>query len=598
MDALNRLQSHVPELLVWLQSLQNLSSEQWLKISLALMITGPVTLFTLKNLLIFVLRQFGLYSPELYGALPRLPWRGIYNIYCHFSYWKELIFTIGTRSSGGFASYKSTMLRLYQPYSFLIGRVYLGGLALFQPVGVWIERHILIVAMTGAGKSVLMKGSVALWMNSAFIIDPKNEIGRDLALLDTRRTWITLHPYAPDITGQVNPFDCITEALKISPSHAIRVAHYIGQSFIETPPDAKQPYFTDASRGFLVGLLLWVVAETPPEQHNLGTVRDLIVFGLRVYKDDGTLETTQEEARALLYKLMMECEAFNGAIAGSASPFITASAETHGNLESTLQEKTKVLDIPSVRYMLQRTTRPLSELKSCDDYVMSFAPSISSLKGELKDLARLLTNLVIFTFEVTRHKNGQCLAVVDELNAQGYNSALETALPIARSMGLSICAIAQDIEGIKGIYPKTWKAFIGNADVAMFLGTNHPDNLKFITEALGKNTFVSTDPQTDHEKHREVEVMTAEQVGRFLAPDKGNMIAFLTGRRALKLKLAKFYEELPVTRYLPDPNHGEPLLKRFSRFVLTPLIARRKHKAIQRQNHYLKPQTPSQETEQ
>lgn len=598
MDALNRLQRHTPELLAWVQSLQNLTSEQWLKISLALVVAGLVTLFTLKNLLIFVLRQFGLYSPELYSFLPRLPWRMPYNIYCYLAYWREQLFTFGARASGGFGSYKAAMLRLFRPYMFLIGRVYFGGLALFQPVGVRIERHILVIAMTGAGKSVAMKGAIALWKNSAFIIDPKNEIGRDLALLDARRTWITLHPYAPDITGQVNPFDCITEALKISPSHAIRVAHYIGQSFIETPSDAKQPYFTDASRGFLVGVLLFVVATLPPEQHNLGTVRDLIVFGLRVYKDDGTLESTQEEARALLYKLMMECEAFNGAIAGSASPFITASAETRGNLESTLQEKTKVLDIPSVRHMLQRTTRPLSELKSSNDYVLSFAPSISSLKGELKDLARLLTNLVIFTFEVTKHKNGQCLAVVDELNAQGHNSSLETALPIARSMGLSICAIAQDIEGIKSIYPRTWKAFIGNADVTLFLGTNHPDNLKFISEALGKNTLCDTDPQTGKESFRDVEVMTAEQVGRFLSPDSGNMIAFLTGRRALKLKLAKFYEELPVTRYLPDPDHKEPMLRRLSRFVFWPLIAWRKYRATQRQRHYLNPNTPSQETDQ
>ena len=37
---------------------------------------------------------------------------------------------------------------------------------------------------------------------------------------------------------------------------------------------------------------------------------------------------------------MLKNPAYEGAIAGAAAPFINASAETTGNLEATLQEKT------------------------------------------------------------------------------------------------------------------------------------------------------------------------------------------------------------------------------------------------------------------
>lgn len=53
----------------------------------------------------------------------------------------------------------------------------------------------------------------------------------------------------------------------------------------------------------------------------MGTVRDLIVSGLRVFNEDGSLETTPEEELALLHKMMLECPCFSEAIAGGAVVF-------------------------------------------------------------------------------------------------------------------------------------------------------------------------------------------------------------------------------------------------------------------------------------
>lgn len=571
-----------PEILSWVAWVLSLTAQEVMLFLAGFVPAAVLTLTIGKYLLIYILRQFGLYSPGLYAALPRLPWRSLYRAYLIFARIKTNIFGSRLAGQGGFASSLWAKNCLYTPDQILLGRAPIFNYKTAQPVGLPIERHMFVSAMTGAGKSVWMKGMVALYQGSMFLTDPKNEIARDIAPLDTAREWITLHPYEPAISGQVNPFDCIKLALSKSQSDAIRWANYIGQSFIETPTDSKQPYFTDASRGFLVGLLLYVLAHHPKEEHNLGAVRALIVHGLRVYNEDGSLESTPEESRALLYKFMLESDAFDGAIAGAAAPFINASKETRGNLESTLQERTKVLDIPSIAHMLQRTTRPLSELKTCRDYVLSFAPSITSLKGELKDLARLLCNMVIFTFETTTGKNGQSLMVVDEFNAQGYNQAIETALPIARSMGLTCVVVAQDIEGVKASYPKTWKSFIGNADVALFMATNHPDNLRHISQSLGKTTLFDTHHQTGQQTPRQTEVMSAELTGRFLSPREGNLIAFYVGARALKLKLVRFYDELPVTRYLPDPDFKEPILKRFSRLMLWPLIRWKKHRVQRR----------------
>jgi len=67
---------------------------------------------------------------------------------------------------------------------------------------------------------------------------------------------------------------------------------------------------------------------------------------------------------------------------------------------------------------------------------------------------------------------------------------------------------------------------------------------------------------------RERPLMYAEQIRRFLDPARGRVIVTRAGKRPLRLKIAKYFEELPVTAYDPDPQHRERLLRRFTRFLI------------------------------
>lgn len=599
MDALNRLQSHAPEFLVWLHNLQVLSTEDKFHLIFATVLAGLLTLYTLKYLLVFILRLFSLSSPLLFAFLPRLPWRGLFRLKTHVSRWHEIIFKAGRYSSSSFASPFAAMACEYDTHLKIpLGRVWLWGISTYQIVGLANDRHGIIVGATGAGKSNLLKTIIGSWRGSMAIIDSKTEMEATFSEHDTSRQWVKIKPYSHDTDG-INPLDIIKYAYKFhGESMAVRAAYVIANSLCETPPDAKQPYFTQASSGMIVGLLLFSIAHLSEECHTMGFIRRLIVRGLEVFNEDGSLESTHEEAKELLYMQMRESTAFSGAIYGAAAAFVDASAETRGNLESTLSERTRIFDIKGVLKSTSKTTRPLHELKSCDDYVLSIGASVQSIRGELKDFFKLIINLILFVFEITPKMNGRTLLLGEEFNSLGYNGSFEVAVNIIRSMGLNAILVIQDVEALKAAYKDTWRSFLGNSSFVVWLGTNHSDNLKEINRILGKTTHIETDHHTGKQSFREVEVMTEQQIAKFLSPESGNAIITRLGASALRVKTLKHFEDLPVTCYAPDPDHKEPLLKRFSRFVLSPLISWRKHKALQRQNHYLKPQTPSQETEQ
>jgi type IV secretory pathway TraG/TraD family ATPase VirD4 len=360
------------------------------------------------------------------------------------------------------------------------------------------------------------------------------------------------------------------------PSAAVRWALRIAEALIVTPSGSRTPYFTDVARQFLAALILHVLTAHPESEHNLPFVRDLIINGYPVHDEFGRRISTPDEAQELLLRAMLDNAAFD-VIAGGAQSLASASGETGGNVMSTLQEQTKWLDIPEVRKVMRSSTFSLSWLKTRNDIVIALAAPIFSLRQELAPLSRMITNLTAYTFEAVKVKNGLCLAIWDELPSQGYNATLEVMLAVMRSMGLIVVAIAQNVELMKKNYPQSWKSFSGEADATIWAGGNHQDSVDHLSQLLGRKTLIEKDRHSGRKSYREVDVMTGDQIRRFLDPDSGNVIVTRAGARPLKLKAPYYFKELPVWQYAPDPDHKEALLRRLSRFVFDRKV---KHKAV------------------
>lgn len=566
-------EKHLPQLIALVGDLQSMPAEDILAVMAVFAVTYIITGLILKFLFLQVLRALGLYSPRLYKALPSvLPgWRSVFLLKMAFARWREIVFRFGKQHTAGFSSTLSTMTVEYNNGSqIVLGRVWFAGFGLVNPVGISIKTHLMIYAASGAGKSVYALTLMSLYQGSLIIIDPKGEQTEKRAPYD-KREWVQLHPHNPEKSDQWNPLDDIKAAMqREGQDAAVKWCQRLANSLIITLADSKSPFFTDTCKSYVTALLLHMLSAYEDKFHTLPFMHEIACHGLRVFNEDGSLETTPEEAVALLNNQLLNNTAFDGAVAASASAFINASGDTKSSLIATLQQQLQWLAAPSVKYMLSATTKSLSEAKTRNDVAFSFIAPVLSLREELKPLFRLFTNFVNYTFESVPKKSGQTLFVIDEVQAMGYNETLETALPVARSYGLSIVAIAQDREGMKAAYPKTYGSFEGNADAVLFMGTNHPDNYNYVSEALGKKTHVQKDPRTGKKTYRESLVMTPDQVKRFLSPDTGNLIVIRAGARAMRLKLAPYFKELPVTAFGLDSGHREPILRFLSRLIFNP----------------------------
>ena len=266
---------------------------------------------------------------------------------------------------------------------------------------------------------------------------------------------------------------------------------------------------------------------------------------------------------------MSKNTAFGITIPGAAAAISSASGETGGNIRSTLQEQTKWLDIPQLREDLIETTISISELKKCENIVWAVTAPITSIREELSGFIRVTTNVTLYTFQDVKEKKGQCLLACDELPSQGYNAALPVILAVARSFGLVFFGIAQNVELMKSVYPDSWKSFSGEADATFWMGCTHSDSAKYLEEQLGTKTLVEKDKYSGRKSYRQVSVMDADQIKRYLDPNSGNVIVTRAGGRPLRLKNEPYFDALPVWAYSQDHDHREPFLRAMMRRLFT-----------------------------
>lgn len=523
----------------------------------------------------------------------RLLWRPVI-------FWIEELFWQGRKATARFASVWETMTLVYRP-----GRVYLGqlrayGIGLWQSIGVSVEKHLVMIAGTGGGKTTLLISMLALHNGTAFVIDPKAQIAKVLARFLSQFMKVCVLDPRGIAEGQAsaswNCFDEMTNAVKRQRrrnqklrkkkrqrgrppaeelrrpiDRAIAYASKIAYGLV-IRYGKENPVWANSARDFLLGLILYVYAKEPPDKRNLVRLYELLCNGLPEKTPPG-----KNPSDVLVYH-MTKCRAFGGRIAGSANTLASMGKEMRGSVIGTLMEQLRWLKDADVRHLCERSSFGLEELKTGKLMLFLCAP-VTDIREDLAGWFRLLTVIALTVFEELQAEKIKrpCLFALDEFPSLGKIEALASAAAVMRSFGVRLLCIAQDIGQIKNLY-ENWQTFIGSAAVTWWMSISDPDSLAFlekklgqarIRRRLGKRWYWPFSRELARIHEDEHLIMTADQIERFLSPARGNMIVQRSGERPLKLKVAPYFKTLPVWYYDADTDYREKRLRAFTRKLLT-----------------------------
>jgi len=149
--------------------------------------------------------------------------------------------------------------------------------------------------------------------------------------------------------------------------------------------------------------------------------------------------------------------------------------------------------------------------------------------------------------------------LLDEFANVGRIPYFEQKLATMRKYEISATIILQNIGQIKNIYKDNYGTIIGNCDSLLFLGSNDPETLEYISKYLGETTIIKRNTSISKNGKGSVSYSDSASKRALMTPDElrtmdnDQCIFFLRGIAPFKARKVR-YEMMPFYKYTADGN--------------------------------------------
>lgn len=367
-------------------------------------------------------------------------------------------------------------------------------------IGINDNRHMLTVAGSRSGKSVMLADNLLHYPGSTLVLDPKGELA---TLSAARRAQLgqrvhVLDPFSilpqrlASMRARFNPLTL----LKPGSRSMIEDAGLIADAMVIAA--GKDPHWDESARNFIEGMCLHVATDPALEgDRTLITVRRLIRDAL-VPDDPSDPDSLYRVERAMLENAARlernaATEDIANAIEGAARDFYEKGPGERASVLSTVRRHTKFLDYAAMRSVLCGHDFDLEDLKRAPKGLTVYLCLPATRMGLCSRWLRLFINLLLEAMERERRKPAvPVLVCLDEFPVLGHMRQLEDAAGQIASFGVKLWVFLQDWGQGKALYQDRWETFAGNAGVLQFFGNNDLMTLDYISRRLGKTVVAVT----------------------------------------------------------------------------------------------------------
>jgi type IV secretory pathway TraG/TraD family ATPase VirD4 len=378
-------------------------------------------------------------------------------------------------------------------------------------IGYRDDRHICLVCgnRSGKGASIIIN-NLCYWPGSAVVIDPKGENATVTAARRGRGDkhcegmGQAVHVLDPFHAAQVddgyrsafNPLDALDPNNEETIDEAARLANAI----VVVKDDRPDPFFDEAARSMVRGLILHVLSapDFEPHERTLLMVRDLILRGdWRVAQEMASNgETEIDPPHMLLWRSLCANPAFNFVVAGAGTHLLNMMVNSPKTFESVLQTvivNTEFIDSPGMRRVLAKSDFKLSELKTRAEGMTLYL----SLPQRHMDMHyRWLRMMIALTTTEMELVPGQpasghpVLMVLDEFAGLKRMTAIENAVAQIAGFGVKLFFVLQSFEQLRGTYKDHWETFLANAGLKIFFSVEDNFTREYVSKQMGEMEIV------------------------------------------------------------------------------------------------------------
>lgn len=429
-------------------------------------------------------------------------------------------------------------------------------------VGIEDPRHVLTVAGSQTGKSVMLTANLLATRASVICTDIKGELANRTARrrMEMGQDVYVLDPF--DITtgtaaqrrARFNPL----ASLDVNDATIIEDAGAIAEAMVVMSGAEKDPHWDESARNFIEGVILHVVTAPEFATPKRGARGQL--------EDRRTLVTVDEKIKEALTPVPGETDAFGdpvialdremmenaeslfqadadsvvaSAIKGAARDFYDKGINERGSVLSTVRRHTRFLSYAGIRKVLSGHDFSLQDLKTKTNGVSVYLCLPAGRLGLCHRWFRLIINQFFSEMEKVRGMPAtgvQVLVALDEFAAAiGKLSIIQTAAGLVAGdpYHIKLWTIVQDFNQLKDLYGTRWETFMANAGIVQAFAINDWTTADYLSRRLG-NTPVDTS-RTELRDGKPVQVqmkemhplMTPEEIMLYFArsdPNRREMV--------------------------------------------------------------------------
>lgn len=347
------------------------------------------------------------------------------------------------------------------------------------------DGHILVVGGAGSGKSSCIAiPTLGTWGGTFFAIDIKGELSKNWMRVQRTQYPVKVFDFLTEkksVTFRYDPFYLLRKG---NPDDIVQNAREISQAIISIPPDAKEPFWSQAAQHILTAVILYVC-------------------GLKEFDEDSGkfLEGTFNQAMTLIQK----------------KPIwdLIKEIEKGGNMDAIMHiNQFRNIECPEDNRMLAGISAELSNrvmvfatdnrVKAAftkDDDMMIwedledhniFMRIPEDKLGQWDGAITMMLTQLIRTLERRPDKySGEgklppVLLLLDEFPRLGKIDVIQNAVSTLRSKGVTICLMVQSLAQLDKTYGRESRQIIvENCPYKAILNVTDPDNQKIFSDMIG-----------------------------------------------------------------------------------------------------------------
>jgi type IV secretion system protein VirD4 len=300
-------------------------------------------------------------------------------------------------------------------------------------------------------------------------------------------------------------------------------------------PGSREPFWDDEAASLVAGMILYVALAAAPAHRHLGTVRHYLTLAPRDF--------------ASLLRHMAATEACFGLIRRAANRLHQKEARLLSGVLASTNRHTELLDSPHLLPTLTASTFAMADLKRSPRSIYLVLPP-HHLRAHGRWL-RLLVACALRTLTATPGRPPQnVLFLLDEFAVLGRMEVVEEAIAYARSYGISIWMLVQDLSQLREVYRTSWETLLANTRVKQAFGTADDATAEYLSRLTGQATVrVETLNQS-----------TGTSTGRGFLGQRQHGSAHHYGETGRRLLLPDEIRRLPADRQLLFISGELPLL--------------------------------------